>query len=502
MDLEGVKQRKTFGLTATLPCSHNHTEFIDARVLDSVLSEFNLLSLDFHGPWDAEVGVNAPLYDEHGESVNTCVLKYTEGGASRHKMNLGIAFYGHSYRGGKNIGDECIADWAGICSDTQTWLEDGGSPRYHNIYKEMPDLDIKFDGEVSLTPLASNKYGVVSFDDPRSICIKTDYAIQNDLGGFMITDLTGDMLDDKSTPLLDTINFKLRKRNTRCLGREFEELFQWRDIYPRSTSAESFAVATSPESNSDAETETVLEPVLTEEYRYTCGFGQGDAKERCSKEELDDINCDFGTCPVDMICFVVLCTKPRGFVAKEKVSEPSQEQSFSKSKPMPRKKRPVPKFNELPPREKKDPRPMVGESYTKKVRPVPTREEMEVAAVTDAATQSTVPAQAYPTMSFSCGLHFDHAKSCSIGCPNGLPDCPSGQFCFWLECSEDTSSSSTEAPGSTEAPVVTTHAPPVTTQMKYQCGETRDVALTCSEECGYAWACPEGKDCYNVPCPI
>ncbi|KAL7527378.1 hypothetical protein ACHAXR_004037, partial [Thalassiosira sp. AJA248-18] len=499
----GQEQQTSYGLTSSLPCSHDNMEYIDIPLLSSLLSEFNLLSFDFSGPWDNKVGINSPLYDPSGGdgSIDSCVMNYIEGGAPRNKINIGLAFYGHSFVGGKFIGDECTLDWAGICSDTQSWQADGGSPQYHNVYNNMPKLKLSFDLQTK-TPLASNERGIVSFDDPRSICLKTEYAISNELGGFIIMDLTGDMLDDRSTPLLDAMNLKLFDPDINCGGEEFEDLFEWRAIQDDSDSTSVFVESSSDEPSSESYIEIIESN--TAEYRYTCGNGEGNARDRCNSPGWDDINCDHGTCPGNMLCMVVLCTKPREHGVQ---GQPSWSPS-SKSKP------------------KHKPLPLDEEIYTltsTKARPVPSsadeippREEMEVMFETSTAPTNTAPAHSAPTMSFSCGVNFHHAESCGKPCPNGLADCPSGQFCFWLECEvtpaatvpETTFVSIGEAPTieapTIEAPTIETlpiELPTVTT-MKYQCGETRDVALTCSEECGYAWGCPEGKDCYNVPCSL
>jgi chitinase len=228
--INGYGTDTIFGLTATLPCN-DRMEHIDIRALGSVLTGFNLISFNFQGPWGGVVGANSPLYDptdRAGQSVSGCVAKYMEGGVSRNQINIGLPFYGHSYVGAKTIGDRCKADWAGVCTDTNTWHEDGGSPQFHNIYRQMPDMALTYDSQTA-TSLASNDQGVVSFDNPRSICLKTEYAMSN-AGGVVIFDLTSDMLIDRSTPLLDAVNLKILQPDINCDGEDFEKLFAWRDV--------------------------------------------------------------------------------------------------------------------------------------------------------------------------------------------------------------------------------------------------------------------------------
>eukprot|EP00571_Detonula_confervacea_P004885 CAMPEP_0172318096 /NCGR_PEP_ID=MMETSP1058-20130122/33840_1 /TAXON_ID=83371 /ORGANISM="Detonula confervacea, Strain CCMP 353" /LENGTH=615 /DNA_ID=CAMNT_0013032827 /DNA_START=281 /DNA_END=2124 /DNA_ORIENTATION=+ len=444
---EGNDHDKTFGLTATLPCRDNDMEHIDIRLLDSVLTEFNLLSFDFQGPWDHKVGINSPLFDPsggEGNSVDSCVTKYTEGGAPKNKINIGLAFYGHSFRGGKYISDECTSNWAGVCADAQTWLEDGGSPQYHNIYQNMHEMSLSFDLQ-TMTPLASYDRGVVSFDDPRSICLKTEYAILNELNGLIIMELAADMLDDLSTPLLDAVNMKILQ-NINCGSEEFEQLFQWREVAqhdPYNSVTETTIIAETTINEPSFKSDLPSGPNQELTYKYVCGLGEGSARDSCNSEELDAITCEHGTCPKDMLCFVVQCAKP----TEHEVQEQSVEGSFSKSKPK-RKPRPTTVIHKMRP-------------VTNPAEAGPPREEMELLVETSSA----------PDLSFSCGVNFGHAKLCGNPCPNGLTDCPSGQFCFWLECGvPDTEVSSS----------------PALTTMKYQCGETRDKALTCSEECGFA----------------
>ena len=58
--------------------------------------------------------------------------------------------------------------------------------------------------------------GLVSYDNEAAICAKVEYAIDHNLGGFIIWELSGDLMDDLSTPLLDVTNKKLNNPNFNC----------------------------------------------------------------------------------------------------------------------------------------------------------------------------------------------------------------------------------------------------------------------------------------------
>ena len=58
--------------------------------------------------------------------------------------------------------------------------------------------------------------GLVSFDNENGICAKVQYAIENDLAEFIIWELSGDLMEDLSTPLLDITNKKLQNPDLSC----------------------------------------------------------------------------------------------------------------------------------------------------------------------------------------------------------------------------------------------------------------------------------------------
>jgi hypothetical protein len=312
------------------------------------------------------------------------------------------------------------------------------------VYDVMPDLGMTFDAS-SRTPLATYDGGVLSYDDPRSICLKAQYAAMH-AGGVFVNEYGSDMLGDMSTPLLDAVKYKIDDPDIECGGRIFEELFAWREIH------------------------RLAEDVITDEdgsaedptYKYVCGGGEGNAKDNC----FDDAHsCDHGTCPSDDICFVVPCIKKPD-------DEKSTEARAWETKPKPKPK----KRAESP------------DEYTKPAE----------------ADNNTAP-----EFFFGCGVDSDHASSCEISCPNGLVDCPVGQFCFWIECKDPTSEASIVSSSNIstdESPTITpistasdAPAPPLIS-MRFQCGANRDEALLCTNECGESWECPDGEYCYDVPC--
>lgn len=56
----------------------------------------------------------------------------------------------------------------------------------------------------------------MSYDDELAICDKTEYAMDHNLNGYIIWEISGDLLPDLSTPLLDATNDRLNNPRVRC----------------------------------------------------------------------------------------------------------------------------------------------------------------------------------------------------------------------------------------------------------------------------------------------
>ena len=130
---------KFYGLTAALPCGPSNIDNIDIPTISKYLTEFNLMSYDFHGSWDTLTGVNSPLYDqiddpEPGWSVDGCVKNWISRGAPKDKLNIGLAFYGRSFKNAK----ELKARHGG--NDDYNWSIDEGTPQYFvSIFLTLPN---------------------------------------------------------------------------------------------------------------------------------------------------------------------------------------------------------------------------------------------------------------------------------------------------------------------------------------------------------------------------
>lgn len=215
LDVLGHTKGRFFGLTAALPCGPDLIKNIQIDKVSKILTELNLMTYDFHGSWNAKTGINAPLYDMDGSpefSVHRCVENWKLGGGFPDQINIGLPFYGRSF-GGKGITG--MGQSFGNSADQAAWGEDDGSPQYFNIVKKISAFTSVRD-EQTKTQYAYNHGGLVSYDDERAICDKTEYAMDSNLNGYIIWEISGDLLEDLSTPLLDAVNDRLNYPGVRC----------------------------------------------------------------------------------------------------------------------------------------------------------------------------------------------------------------------------------------------------------------------------------------------
>jgi chitinase len=209
---------KSYGLTAALPCGPDKIKDIHPDI-KNVLTELNLMTYDLHGAWDALTGTNAPMFDQGwGDSskrwsVHGCVNNYVEMGVPLSQMNIGLPFYGRSVKGATGM-----KQFHGGADDINFHLDEG-SPQYFNIVNELKRMTTYRHANTQTQYAAFDDGGMVSYDDPRAICDKVHYANQRGMHGFLIWEISGDMIQRGNqvlTPLIDATNAKIADPEYDC----------------------------------------------------------------------------------------------------------------------------------------------------------------------------------------------------------------------------------------------------------------------------------------------
>jgi len=205
-----------YEITAAVGCGPSVIAGYDIPSTAPLLDQINLMTYDFFGAWGEVTGANAPLFYQgfpegfEEWSVSGCVENWRKGGAVDSQLNIGLPFYGRSFVGATGPNQE----HGGV--DKVHWGSDEGVPQYFNIESKLSQMTVQRD-PLSHTQMAwFSGGGYVSFDDEQAICDKVDYAQKQGLHGFIIWELSGDLMADLSTPLLDAVNHKLSDPALEC----------------------------------------------------------------------------------------------------------------------------------------------------------------------------------------------------------------------------------------------------------------------------------------------
>ena len=156
------------------------------------LDLINLMTYDFSGPWTETCGHHAQLYtprtphsDAAQISCNSAVTYLLSKGIPARKILLGIPTYGRSFLGSATVGDR----YTGHGGDEGTFE-----------YKVLPrpEATVRFDEAVGAVCSIGGDGGFVTYDDPRTVRMKAQFAKRAGLGGLFYWTGTGDTNDENS----------------------------------------------------------------------------------------------------------------------------------------------------------------------------------------------------------------------------------------------------------------------------------------------------------------
>lgn len=225
LDAQEEIDNKQYYLSIASSANPNYMDNLEVEEIMNSLDWINVMSYDFHGPWSGEgdpsTNFNSPLYMTEGGDVpepyhtnfnlHASVQNYINRGVPREKLNAGLAFYGRAFGGVQNINNGLFAPYAGP-SSIGTW-EDGvfDSWDLQNDYINQNGYTRYWHEEAQVPWLYNPSTQVmISYDDVQSIGIKADYIIQENLGGGMFWEFSG----DKNAVLLDELYQTFANSNT------------------------------------------------------------------------------------------------------------------------------------------------------------------------------------------------------------------------------------------------------------------------------------------------
>ncbi|MDB5102479.1 MAG: hypothetical protein JWP91_168 [Fibrobacteres bacterium] len=198
---------KPYLLSAAMPAAPARVAEIEMAKVAGILSFCNVMTYDFFGAWDPVTGHNSPLYSQaQGDpafSLDAAYRLYHETyGIPSDKINVGVGFYGRTFKGTALFGPH-------QGSDGSTFSADEGTPMYYNIVKAMAGGTYqRFWDAKSQVPYAVDQANnsMISYDDPQSVALKAAYVKEKKARGVIIWEITGDVMENGSTPLLDALH--------------------------------------------------------------------------------------------------------------------------------------------------------------------------------------------------------------------------------------------------------------------------------------------------------
>ena len=202
LDAYGLQKDKKILLSAALSATADHLSGYDVGKLSNLLDMFNIMTYDYNGSWSPRSGHNSPLYAsntaDNSYSIDETLKLFTHDlHIPPSKINLGIPFYGHSFA-------QCTA-LNGESHGSDTTLFPGGDVNYYSIVQYLYKYrhwDEKAKVPYLVLPETNT---LVSFDDAESIKLKAQYVVDHKARGVIIWEITGDYLEDGSTPLTDAL---------------------------------------------------------------------------------------------------------------------------------------------------------------------------------------------------------------------------------------------------------------------------------------------------------
>lgn len=221
-------------LTAAFSADVRKLKGFDWSALNKEMDYYNFMTYDFNGGWSNKAGHNSPLYPyENAEfkdfNWDTLHNHLKETKIDMGKATFGIAFYGRGVNTKENaeLNGETVKIKKTIQPDgpietAADWDNFGkfqGVPHSFYLKQKIGDWQDFWDDEAKV-PYVTNGKHFLSFDNEKSIRIKSEYIKEKGMGGTIVWQVFGDMectggvsgssklpkCNNLNSPLANTIN--------------------------------------------------------------------------------------------------------------------------------------------------------------------------------------------------------------------------------------------------------------------------------------------------------
>lgn len=216
LDALEASDGRDYLLTIAAPAGPGIYANLEMAALAGVLDWINLMTYDFHGAWSPLTNFNAPLYRSTSDpttdpqirdefNVDSAVSAYLAGGVPSHKLVIGVPFYGRGWRAVGSTGNGLYQSHGGGAPGT--W--EMGVYDYSDLIANYVPAYQRFVHPEARVPWLYDAatQTMISYDDPESLRVKSEYVKDRQLGGVMFWELSGD--DDQGS-LVDALYTSLQ----------------------------------------------------------------------------------------------------------------------------------------------------------------------------------------------------------------------------------------------------------------------------------------------------
>lgn len=225
-DLHAVFSRHKLLLTAAIGAAQGTIDAAyDVKSMYKYLDYVHVMCYDYHGKWDKKTGHNAPLHSRPTEPAKdqTLNVEYTlayllKRGAKPEKTVLGVPLYGRAYTL-MNPNSNKMGAPAKDTAFQGPYTREDGFLGYNEICVEKLNQEAPWTSvweEHHLAPFMYRGDSWLSYDNERSIALKSQFAYDKGLAGVMTWSIDTDdflgMCNGPKFPLLRTINHALYRR--------------------------------------------------------------------------------------------------------------------------------------------------------------------------------------------------------------------------------------------------------------------------------------------------
>lgn len=194
---------KNYLLTTIGPAGQAKYSKLELSKIHRYVDWINLLTYDYHGPWETTTNFNAPLFgspndpsppDVKVDNINHTVNAYLAAGIPPDKLVLGIPFYGHGWTNVPPINH-------GLYQGNASTVPAGIGSANYNVLKGLTGY-FSYRDPITQGFWIFNGTTFWSYDDPQMIMTKMSYVRHRELGGAMFWSADG---DDASGTLISSI---------------------------------------------------------------------------------------------------------------------------------------------------------------------------------------------------------------------------------------------------------------------------------------------------------